>query len=291
MLALGGLLLAASLAGAPLSEPRPTAIFCLLLLLIGLPHGALDIERLKQAHGAGWSQVVGLFALYLGLAAVMLTLWLLSPVLAMGLFLLTAVMHFAEDWPAMAAPILRFGMAAALLCMPALLYKAELGAIFAVVTGAANGALLAELMRALAPVALALAVIGLVSLSREGLRVDAGCGAMLLATMLLAPPIAGFALFFCVFHSPRHLAEAWQALSGDRKRLLGILLALTGGAMALAALMAGLEVRDGLPARLVAATFMTFSILTVPHMLVPPIVARLRGRAHGFAEPRSKLMG
>lgn len=262
--------------GLPLEGDPASSLLCALLLLVGLPHGALDIERLKQAQGSGPLQVAGLFLLYLALAGVTFALWQQSPVLAMGLFLFSAMLHFAEDWPDMPDPILALGMAAALLSAPALLHKEALGDIFAMVTGADGGALLAEALRTVAPVALALALVGTVALARKGLRDEALCCLVLLTAMLLAPPIAGFALFFCVYHSPKHLGESWRALAADRRRLLAISIALTGVALALAVGLTLLETRGALSGSLVAATFMTLSILTVPHMLAPLVVRWLR---------------
>ena len=284
LLAFGFALFVLIAAGVPLGGDLASSLMCLMLLLVGLPHGALDIERLKLAWGTGSQQVTLLFGLYLGLAAMTFAFWQWSPVVAMALFLATAAVHFAEDFEDMPDPLLGLGTACALLCAPALFHKAELRDIFAVVAGARDAALLAEAMQAIAPVALALAAVGIVALIGKGLRNQALSCSILLAAMLLAPPIAGFLLFFCVFHSPRHLREVWGALASNRVRLLSISLALTAGAIGLTVVLIGWEARGGLPQSLVAATFMTFSILTVPHMLAPLLVDRI-GRARMQAAP------
>lgn len=264
------------LSGLPLGGERATGFLCLLLLLVGLPHGALDIERLKLAYGGGWREVSSLFGLYLALAGLTLIVWHWSPVLAMGLFLLSATLHFAEDFEAMPDPLLALGAAAALLCAPALLHKEALRDIFAVVTGAEDGATLAEFMRAMAPVAIALCCVGMFGLARKGAISEALTCLVLLGGMLLAPPIVGFALFFCVFHSPRHLRQAWQGVTASRVRLVSVSLALTAAAAGLAAALTAFEARGGMTDSLVAATFITLSILTVPHMLAPLIAGRVR---------------
>jgi Brp/Blh family beta-carotene 15,15'-monooxygenase len=264
--------------GVPLTGTAASTFFCLALLLLGLPHGALDIERLKSAREAGWTESLGLFAVYLALAALTYAAWTVSPVIAMGLFLVCAVLHFAEDWRAMDDPLLALGTAAALLAAPALFHKDELRAIFAVVTGEADGALLAEIMRAIAPVALGLAIAGMLGLVRSGREAQAACCALLLTAMAIAPPLAAFALFFCLYHSPLHLREAWQSVTTSRGGRLAVGAGLTAASVGIAALLAGTEWRGSLPDSLVAATFMTFSVLTVPHMLSPLIVGRWRKR-------------
>jgi hypothetical protein len=91
--------------------------------------------------------------------------------------------------------------------------------------------------------------------------------------MLIAPPLAAFALFFCLYHSPLHLREAWAAVATSRGGRLAIGAALTAASAGIAALLAAAEWRGSLPDSLVAATFMTFAVLTVPHMASPHIVA------------------
>jgi Brp/Blh family beta-carotene 15,15'-monooxygenase len=263
-------------AGVPLEGASATAWFCLLLLLVGLPHGALDIERLKSAARAGWQESLALFLLYLALAGATYAAWVLSPVLALGLFLLCAVLHFSEDWESMDDPLLALGTATALLASPALLHKDALGAIFAVVAGKQDGALLAEGLRVIAPVALALAVAGMIGLVRARKSVEAGCCVLVLAAMLFAPPIAGFVVYFCLYHSPIHLREAWLAVRASRRWRLAVGAGLTAASAGIAAVLAQAQWRGSLDDSLLAATFITFSVLTVPHMLAPLIVERWR---------------
>ena len=272
VLAVGAALLAMSTAGVALGTDAATAVVCSLLLLVGLPHGALDIEQLKGAGRAGAAQLAGLFALYCGLAGAMFGLWQLSPVLAMALFLVTATIHFSEDWRAMGEPLLGGGMALSLLTAPALLHRAELRGIFAAVSGTAQGGGIAEFLLLLAPVAALVAIAGMFGLLRRDFRRQAIIAAVVLAAMILAPPIAGFALFFCVYHSPRHLRDSWNSLTLGRTRLLLIGGALTLAALGLTAALSVIEWRGAASASLTAATFMTFSILTVPHMLAPLLV-------------------
>ena len=265
-------------AGLPLAGTAASTLFCLALLVLGLPHGALDIERMKSANRTSWHESLGLFALYLALAVMTYVAWKISPVIAMTMFLGCAVLHFSEDWASMDHPLLALGTAAALLASPALLHKEELRAIFAIVTGAEQGALLAEVMRAVAPVALGLAVIGIIGLVQSGRPRQAACCGLLLTAMIVAPPLAAFALFFCLYHSPLHLREAWTSVTASRNGRLAVGAALTAASAGLAALLAGAEWRGSLPDSLVAATFMTFSVLTVPHMLSPLIAEQWRRR-------------
>jgi Brp/Blh family beta-carotene 15,15'-monooxygenase len=265
-------------AGVPMTGTSASICLCLALLLFGLPHGALDIERLKSARQIGLPGTVELFVIYLALAGTAYATWTISPVVALAIFIGCAVRHFGEDWVGMDHPMLALGTAVALLASPALLHKEELRAIFVVVTGEVEGALLAEMMHAIAPVALALALTGMIGLVRAERSQQAACCALLVAAMIIAPPLPAFALFFCLYHSPLHLREAWASVATSYGSKLVVVAALTGASAAIAVLLAVMEWRGSLERSLVAATFMTFSVLTVPHMLVPVIVKQLRLR-------------
>ena len=271
---LGLALTICSALGVALDGPTGTISFCLLLLIVGMPHGALDIERLKTAELAGRSHLLQLLALYVGLAGAMLLVWQISPVFAMAAFLMTSALHFSEDWEVVGEPFLSSGTAVALLTAPTLLHAPQLREIFIAVTGSPQAASLADGMLLFAPVSLGLGAIAILTLWQRGWRANACVSAVVLIAMTLLPPIAAFALFFCAYHSPLHLREVWTGLDGSRMRLLGITLLITSLALLICAVLVMIEWRGALSDSLVAATFMTLSILTVPHMLAPPIARR-----------------
>jgi len=278
VLALGGLLLALVAAGVSLSSPFASILLCLLLLVVGLPHGALDLELLRSAARDQTRSLFGVTILYLALAVVAFAVWQWSPALALGLFLLIAAAHFSEDWRSFGEPLLGTAMAAAMLSAPALLHRAELSTIFEEVTGSRAGAMLTNFQLMVAPVALLIAVVGIADLVRRRRRSEALVAGMLLAGMVVLPPLAGFALFFCAYHSPLHLREVWESLHLPRARMLGISVAITGLALFGAGVLVAIEWRGSLSSSVIAATFATFAILTVPHMLAPLILRRKDGR-------------
>ena len=272
------LALLALLAGLPLSGGVTTTLACLAMLVFGLPHGALDLELIRSRLSGPWTGMVSLVLLYLGLAGVMYGLWRVQPVLALAAFIAISVVHFAEDWDGAGSRMLEAGLALALLASPTLLHRSQLDLIFAGLTGRSGASLVTDALSVMAPVAIGLALIALLSLWRTGRRAQAVGGGVALIGMVLLPPIAGFALYFCLFHSPRHFRASLGALDRAAFRSWGpVVIPLTLAAGAIAALLFGLEVRAASIDRITAASFMTLSILTVPHMLAPLLVARLAG--------------
>ena len=245
-----------------------SSVACAAILLFGLPHGTLDLEIIKRERGAGRSAMAALLLLYVALAVGVYLLWQISSVIALSAFLIVAVIHFAEDWEDAGSPFLAQGMALALLSAPALLHLSELEQIFGYLSGGEGGALIANLMMLFAPVSLLVAGVCVSTLWQTSRRDQALAGAAVLAGMLLLPPIVGFALFFCVFHSPRHLTDA-VARVAQAPNARSVVLWLTLAALGIATALFRLEVRADFSAQIANASFMTLSILTVPHMLVP----------------------
>lgn len=273
--------LLALVAGAPLSGGIATAVACLALLVFGLPHGTLDLAIIRAQQAGPWTGMVTLVLLYLGLAAAMYGLWRTGPVLALGAFIAIAVAHFSEDWDGAGPVMLRAGLALALLAAPTLLHRAELDAIFIGLTDREGASAVTDGLMLILPVAVGLGLISIASLWQAGRRDQAIGGLTALTGMLLLPPIIGFALYFCLFHSPRHFRESLLTLKWRGVATWGwVVVPLTLAAGVIAVLVFGSEVRTALPERIMAASFMTLSILTVPHMLVPPFIAALSRLQH-----------
>ena len=263
--------------GVGLGGAAPTIAACAAILLFGLPHGTLDLEIIKREQRAGNLRMIALLLLYIGSGAVMLMLWWVLPVAALATFIVVAVVHFSEDWQDLPSTFLAQGMAIALLTAPALLHLTQLEQAFVAVTGHKDAVLIANFMLLLAPMSMAVACVSLLSLWRAGPRDQAGVGAVILIGMVMLPPVVGFALFFCLYHSPRHFTMALTRLACApiSRRVIPL---LTLAALGLAAALFAGEARADLPAQFVAASFMALSLLTIPHMLVPAIVAAWSSR-------------
>ncbi len=281
-------LLAAAAAGLPLSGSAALIAACTAILVFGLPHGALDVEVIR-IRGAGENGRAAILTVYVGLAALTATAWLVAPVAALAGFLGIAVVHFAEDWTEMQSRFLATGFAAALIAAPALLHRQAVAGIFVALTGTPMAARLADGLLMVAPVALAVAAVGIAALIASRRFVAAAAAAASLVALLALPPVPGFALFFCLFHSPRHFVGALRAARRWRvANWLPVVVPVTGAALAIVTGVYLLHGGLAVPDRLGAATFMALSILTVPHMLAP---ATLRHFAQQRVSGRRNVAG
>lgn len=279
--AIGASIAAVVIAGVALASDDAAVLFLLvaLILLLGVPHGALDpvfAEELYGVHGTlGWC---GFVLAYLGTALLVVLLWHVVPQLFLSSFLLLSALHFSGD-PARGTPVtarLLFG--GAVIVLPALLHEDEMGRLFAFLVLPQAGAAQASVLHDLSwPWLLATVLMAAWQARRDWLT----CLEMLVAAALalLAPPLLGFAVFFCVMHSARHIVRTWHyvgASVGQAARLGRAMLLPTLGTLMLGAAVAYCWRTQPLEAGLIQWLFVGLAALTVPHMaLVEPV--RWRG--------------
>lgn len=270
------LALTTSVAGVPLGGPAATGLACMTILILGLPHGALDLALIRREGTRGARGLVPLIALYLACAVATWAVWRIAPIAALGLFLVVATAHFAEDWAATGSSLLSLTLAGSLLAAPALLHRPALREIFIALTGREEAGIVADLLLLAAPTAFVGAVAGLYALLRAGRGDLAATAAISLAGLIALPPAVGFALFFGLCHSRRHFGEAVRSLSRTRLRQWApVALPTMLGALAIGVLLYRQAPSGGADMRLASATFMLLSVLTTPHMLVPLLLKGL----------------
>ena len=264
-----------------LSGGGATGVACLLLLVFGLPHGALDIATIRRTAPNAQQLVVGT---YLAAAAAMFVVWWATALAGLAIFYTVSIIHFADDWENDHEPFFGNAIALAFLSAPTILHGGDLQGLFVALTNDHRAALLADILELVAPVAIAVTLVGLATMQSPQRSIECFCG---LVAMLILPPVIGFAVFFCLFHSPRHFREGWAALgpnvaSGTTVRVAAMTLAGFG----IAAIIYAVSGQLRLPTGVFAASMMTLSVLTVPHMLLQRIVESgtvwARSRQSGF---------
>lgn len=259
-----------------LPETGPAiAVLSATLMVVGMPHGSFDIALLRQgsADDPAAPARTTLIGLYLCCALAMYLLWQTAPAWGLGLFLLMAAVHFAEDWQRCGSSFIATGMALAFLSAPALLHSRSLTGLFAVLSNDAAAGLLVDVMVLIAPTMVLLAIAGTAMLWRSGERnraLSAVCG---LAAMLVLPPVHGFALFFCLVHSPIQFGDHARALGlRGLRQWGGTVIPLTLGGLGIAVVVFMLNRGAVITQDVFAASFVALSVLTAPHMLVPVIL-------------------
>jgi hypothetical protein len=106
------------------------------VLLLGVPHGALDplfVRRLPGANSIGGWAAFGVG--YAALAAAVVGLWVAAPSLFLAGFLLISALHFSGDPGPRTSGFSRLIYGGAIIVVPALLHPAEMEGLFAALAG------------------------------------------------------------------------------------------------------------------------------------------------------------
>ena len=248
-----------------------TTVALLVVIILGVPHGALDGEVarpwMQPRFGRAWFAV---FALpYLSLSVLVLLAWRLAPMHTLAAFLAVSVWHFGHEDAGpghMLEALARGGLPVAL---PVLLHPAATAAVFgtaALVPLAAPPPWLADAALLWIP----LVVVATARLLRERQWAVLTEMAGLATAAWALPPLASFALYFVGCHAPRHMASLVAdparapRVSTMRSAVLRSL-PVTGLTLAIGAALWQLY-PGAAPNRLLALTLQGLAALTLPHL-------------------------
>jgi Brp/Blh family beta-carotene 15,15'-monooxygenase len=267
--ALAWMALATSLWLPPLDAQTQLAMLAPLILLLGVPHGALDIVFVRQLtsvrSAAGW----GLFTIaYVTAAASVVVLWWLAPGFFLAAFLLVSMLHFSGDPEGETPALFRTLYGGAVIFCPIALHAAEVSELFASLAGVpAAQAIVSALQWAAWPWVAAIGLAAIAGAMREPARsVEL---VSITALLTFAPPLIGFTIFFCGMHSARHVLRTRDYSSAGTLRHLSRIAAgpmlVTVAGVAIAWWLSGGKPLD---VRLAQLLFVGLAALTVPHMIV-----------------------
>lgn len=269
----------------PLSDRQALSTLAVAIAVFGLPHGALDHlsgrKLLEPRLARGW--IPAFVAGYLALALVVGLVWWQAPRLALAAFLTYSAWHFgAGDAPRGAGVSEGLARGSMPIALPALFHAPEVTTYFNWLLPA-EAALASDLVFRLAAASAAVAaLVMLVSITARasvaGLAATAATTLELGALALLfawAPPLISFLVYFCGWHSIRHLFDLGAELSPEDPRRAARRLAAFAWPLTLltvaAAWPAWWLLREGGldgDVALARVVFIGLAALTVPHMML-----------------------
>ena len=246
-----------------------------LIVLLGVPHGALDP---MLAIRAGVPKRIGAVAffhvIYISIAASFWLFWIGFGPFALIAFLALSIWHFGGDaLPGDAPAIHRLAYGSWVLALPMVFATEQVGYLF--------GLLINQTV--LLPTTVLWVAVGLLSLFgvffTGGIRRIEWFGLAGLAALL--PPLWYFVIFFCLLHSPRHLIREFRKLSSIERWIgAGVMVVMMLATVALG--QAATELFAGFdPATAEGAfrlVFIGIAALTLPHMILVEVLERRERR-------------
>lgn len=258
-----------------------TTVLAVLIVVLGFPHGALDVIFAKRLYRlVSWNQWAVFCIAYVALAAAVVGFWWVLPSAFLTAFLLMSAFHFSGDLDDGTSAVLRFWYAGSMLIFPAWFHEADVARLFGDLVAGDFSRQLASILRGMAlPWCAGLGI----TLLLQG-RINWVTSLEVVSVSLLAiaaPPLFSFAIFFCVMHSARH-AMRTRAYAADMmwidllKKAIAPLVACALAAVALWPTVMSLTFETAV----VRILFVALAALTVPHMVLIERVRLAGWRSH-----------
>lgn len=273
--------------GGGLSASQEVMWATVLIALLGVPHGALDAVFARTLFGVSNLKGWALFSLlYCSVAASVVSVWLLMPIVFLVVFLVASALHFGGDPDNEVGMASRMLYGGAVIVLPALGHGAELQRLLGWVAGPTSAAHIAPVLTQVAAPWLIATVVGCAWQARTSWLAALEWAA--LATLAVAaPPLVAFTIYFCAMHSPRHVLKTLAHLS-DADTRQAVRLAVWPSVAVWVALAASLWFLNGEPLQswpepttAIQLIFVGLAALTLPHMLLIARARRLGRRVPG----------
>ncbi len=257
-------------------DPASALVIVIAAAAIGLPHGALDV-----VIGPSVAKPLAFFGAYIGFAAAIVLFWLWAPLSGFAVFFASSWVHFARGDAdhhhqlGSAGGLLGISTAGCAIGLPLALHSETVAPLLSdlllgtATMSARQVAALGWMIATPAIMAGVVAVMAAVSVRRY-----AAISELLILglTAAVVHPLVSFALYFSLWHSPRHLI----AMNVDRRVALPTIAATVA-----TLLVAGLVWRFVEPTSSVAVqvVFIGLAALTGPHLVVTELF-RYRSRSN-----------
>ena len=249
----------------------------LAIVIIGIPHGALDLDLAIAGNSATTQRRSTIFVTYLAIAFVSFISWYLTPSIALGVFLLLSTVHFGRanplllDYKNKNRPVILIGSiifqgGLTTIFLP-WVYWSETKIIFAALDAYIPAFQLIGIFAVLAWLLAAFVA----SLHHRNVRLYLSLTILMgLAFFIeLFTPLCLFSIFFCVLHSiPHYLKASDEIGTSPRKPPIGFLVNTVAAWIIVATVSIFFYQNQNLNTSALNGIFSVLFALTVPHMIL-----------------------
>ncbi len=263
-----------------------TVLLAAGVILLGLPHGAYDgydaVRALWRRGGVAW--MAAYVALYAAIAAAVATGWLVAPTVTFVAFFIAAALHFGhEETEAIGlspTTTRAFALGATAVFTPLAAHPSETAALLDVMSGTQS--VFSPFLTAWVGVGGLLLAAGIALTRMRSTFATPHVRTVqlaLLAGFVVLPPILAFVVYFCLWHSLRHMLDHVRRMPGHSamrwRTYLGRLAPWWGGAVALlGAAFAFTPLWTNPTQGVQQVVFVGLTAFAVPHMLQPLVLRR-----------------
>ena len=246
------------------------------IVLIGLPHGALDgAVAMHLGLVDKFSTMARFVIIYVGLAGLVVGAWIIAPSLSLIVFLTISMLHFGAGDARHGEGVLRFAetMAHGGLAIVGIsqFHRSEVDEIFYYLIN--QDTAMVWLAINVLTLAVIVAIIACVSQAAKDVKWSATTLELLILGIVyaLVPPLLGFAIYFCLVHSARHFRRILSTIKAtvDFSNIKNQAILFTTASWIAAGIAFWMLADFADPGPTVMRiTFIGLAALTVPHMLL-----------------------
>jgi Brp/Blh family beta-carotene 15,15'-monooxygenase len=239
-----------------------------LVVILGVPHGSLDVLFARQtyqlAHMTKW---IKFLSLYMASCLLIIALWMLAPGFFFVAFLILSAIHFSDDINLPGHQLLKLSYGFAIISLPSLMNGNELTNLYGMIVDAELAQHIVLISKYvslfLLPALLLLFYINKVNF-RSQLEITS-----ISILFLLATPILAFTIYFCLMHSARHLVRSRFFLEAfQRQQFIYALILPTIAVIIMGFGIWHFKLAPSFERDLIQIIFVGLAALTVPHAWV-----------------------
>jgi len=240
----------------------------LLIVILGVPHGSLDILFARQTyqlvHITKWLKFL---LLYSASCLLIIALWMLVPSLFFIVFLILSAIHFSDDINLSGNQLLKLSYGFAIISLPGVMHGAELTKLYAMIIDEGVSQQIVLISKYLGIFLLGLLGVLIVS-KKICLRTKFEIIAISIL-FLTTTPILAFTLYFCLMHSARHLIRSrFFLVHSNHKEFIYSLTFPTLAVIILGVCIWYFKLTPSVEKDLIQIIFVGLAALTVPHAWV-----------------------
>ena len=251
------------------SDQTQIIVASILILFLGVPHGALDAVLAEKSFNIkGYLNWALFLVQYCLLAALIVVIAVYLPLVFLVGFLVISVFHFSTDLTPNVPFVSRLLYGGAIIFISAVYYSDEMVRLFGLLSGPDVAETIIYPIKSVAVPWLVL----LVGAALYQFKSDVYVAVEMLAVAVLAllvPPLVSFTLYFCFMHSVRHIFRSVQITKQFSVAYHVKMVVLPMAGVFFAVLISWFLLKDqSIDQRIIQIVFLGLAALTVPHMVI-----------------------